>query len=194
MSDFIKRLNDSSSLTDILIQMEDFLDNLDIFAFKNWFEGEVVDGPNVERHWVSMSLKYDYKQMPDPEGGLRLLKYGAEVVFKKQQEEDIEDHKQEDIQSINNQLAQGQDPTSVSMSNTIAKPKLKKVWIVEIKIPRHFIDELVQMNDIEDIDSEHLQAAHDSDLQAKDAYADDNNQDDSQDETTGQADQQVSQQ
>jgi hypothetical protein len=64
--DFIKRLSDSSSLTDILIQMESFLDELDTYAFKNWFEGEIVDGPNIERHWVSMTLQYDYKQMPDP--------------------------------------------------------------------------------------------------------------------------------
>jgi hypothetical protein len=55
--DFIKRLSDSASLTDILIQMESFLDDLDMYVFKNWFEGEVVDGPTIESNWVSMILK-----------------------------------------------------------------------------------------------------------------------------------------
>jgi hypothetical protein len=192
--DFIKRLSDSVSLTDILIQMESFLDDLDIYVFKNWFDGELADGPIVERHWVSMALKYDYKNMPDPEGGIRLLKYGAIVKFTKTQEEDTEDTKEQDIRDINSRLAYG---TINDAENAIdqPKPKLKTIWLVTIKIPRHFIEELQQMDDFLDdnIDAEHVQAAKDSDLQAKDAYSN-NSQDDSQatqDELTGEVDQQA---
>ncbi len=173
--DFIKRLSDSASLTDILVQMESFLDDLDIYVFKNWFEGEIVDGPNIERHWTSLTLKYDYKQMPDPEGGIRLLKYGALVSFTKAQEEDTEDHKQQDIRTLNAQPYTG---AVNDAQNALArgKPQLKKIWLVTIKIPRHFIDELQQMDDFLDgnEDAEHVQAAKDSDLQAKDAYSDPN--------------------
>jgi hypothetical protein len=201
--DFIDRLSSSSSLTDILIQMESFIDDLDTYAFKNWFEGELVDGPNVERHWVSMTLQYDYNQMPDPDGGIRLLKYGAIVIFKKAKKEDTESHKQEDIRNINSQYSytnNGNNRIDDILSRQ--KPQLKTVWLVTIKIPRHFIDELEQMDDMLDdgIDTEHVQAARDSDLQAKDAYSDDTMQPEdpmqpntqgTQDEMTGEMNQQA---
>jgi hypothetical protein len=191
--DFIKRLSDSASLTDILIQMESFLDDLDMYVFKNWFEGEVVDGPTIERHWVSMILKYPYAKMPDPEGGMRLLKYGAIVSFARAKEEDTEDHEDRDISDINSKMpVRGNDT-----ENALARksPQLKDVWLVSIKIPRHFIDELQQMNNDLDseADAEHVQAAKDADLQAKDAYSSDVADDSvaTQDSLTGEADQQA---
>lgn len=192
MADFIKRLSDSASLTDILIQVEDWLDSLDIYVFKNWFEGEIADGPTIERHWVSIILKYPYDEMPDPEGGIRLLKYGAKVMFKKTQEEDTEDQKQEDIKDLERHAENSQDIEFHSHSRTA--PQLKEVWLVEIKIPRHFIDELEQMDDLTDdnIEPEHIRAVHDADLQAKDAYTDDDEAEHTQDETTGEIDQQES--
>jgi hypothetical protein len=193
--DFIKRISDSASLTDILIEMESFIDDLDIYVFKNWFEGELVDGPNVERHWVSMTLKYDYTKMPDPEGGIRLLKYGAIVSFKKAKQEDTADSKQEDIRNINAQYRSGSTSNNLDYALARNKPQLKKIWLVTLKIPRHFIDQLQQMDDLLDdnVDAEHVQAANDADLQAKDAYKD-GGQDESgqtQDETTSEVDDQT---
>ena len=190
--DFIKRLSDSASLTDILIQMESFLDDLDIYVFKNWFEGEIADGPTIERHWVSMILKYPYDKMPDPEGGIRLIKYGAIVSFARSREEDTKDHKDRDIRDINSRYAYG---NMNDAQNAIARkaPQLKDIWLVSIKIPRHFIDELQQMSsELDDnVDAEHVQAAKDADLQAKDAYSSDGQDADNatQDAVTGDADQ-----
>jgi hypothetical protein len=184
MADFIKRLSDSASLTDILIQIEDWLDSLDIYVFKNWFDGQVVDGPIIERHWVSIILKYDYKTMPDPEGAIRMLKYGALVKYRKSKEEDTENHKEQDINQLNNQLQNGQADIQTG-DITSSKPQLKDVWLVEIKIPRHFIDELEELEgiDTDDVDPEHISSAQDSDLQAKDAYKAQPNDSDTQDES-----------
>lgn len=157
-----KRLSDSDSLTDVLIQMEDFLDSLDLYVFKNWFDGEIVDGPNIRRYWVSMTLKYAYKDMPDPAGAERLLQHGAKVVFRKSKEEVAVE--------IN-------DPSDLQPNK---KPKMKQeeIWLVEIQIPRRFIEELddsdLEMHvDDEAVDIEDVSDARDENVDETDAFTDD---------------------
>lgn len=152
-----KRLHDSDSLTDVLIQMEDFLDSLDIYVFNNWIEGEVVDGPNIRRYWTSMTLKYEYKQMPDPRGAERLIKHGAKVRYTEDTEE---------------------KPREVKTPDDLderRKPKVdsNKIWLVEIQIPRRFIEELDD-SDLElhqdDVDVENVSDARDEDVDETDAF------------------------
>lgn len=159
MSDqFIKKLNDSESLTDILIQMEDFLDSLDIYVFKNWFEGEIVEGPEVRRYWVSMTLKYDYDKMPDPAGAERLLKSGTKVIFRKSSEKKPVEVKGPDDLEPNK------------------KPKMEdiKIWLVEIQIPRRFIEELddadLENTDEPGIDAEKVSDARDENIDKEAAF------------------------
>ena len=126
-TDVVKRLSDTDNLLDIMIQLEDYLDGLDIYVFNHWITGEIVSGPWVKRHWVVLTLKYPYKDMPDPQGGLRLLKYGTRVEYEKMKEEvSVEVKTPDDL-----------DPNT-------KKPKTKKVtiWLVHLKIPRRFIKEL----------------------------------------------------
>ena len=158
----LKRLSDSSNLTDVLIQMEDFMDSLDLYVFKNWFEGEVVQGPEIRRYWVKMTLKYDYEMMPDPAGGMRLIKHGAKVTYRKAKEEVPVPIKSPDDY---------QDGTK--------KPKmsLKDIWLVEIDIPRRFIDELddqdLEYYDPTEIDAEAVSDARDEDIDDTDIAMDD---------------------
>lgn len=152
-----KRLNSSTSLTNVLIQIEDFMDSLDLYVFKNWIKGEVVDGPNIRRYWVSMTLKYDYKDMPDPQGALRLTKHGAKVFFKEAKEE-----KPIVIDSYDDFRPNTKKP----------KMKLEKIWLIEIQVPRKFIEELddgdLEYYDSSEIDSEDVSDARDENI---DPYA-----------------------
>jgi hypothetical protein len=174
---FLKRLSDSSSLTDVMIQMEDFMDSLDLYVFKNWFEGEIVDGPNVSRYWVSMTLKYEYKDMPDPAGGLRLLKHGAKVRFRQSKEEDTETKtslNQTEIQRImTTQTQPGQAFLPDGAMNMPGYPEqlpLKKIWLVDIEIPRQFIEDLEDDElDLYDKDTEDEAAPFKSQTADKDA-------------------------
>lgn len=157
-----KRLSDSDSLTDVLIQMEDFLDSLDLYVFKNWIDGEIVEGPNIRRYWVSMTLKYAYKQMPDPAGAERLLQHGAKVVFRKSKEE---------------VAVEIETPSDLQPNN---KPKMKQeeIWLVDVQIPRRFIEELddsdLEMHvDDEAVDIENVSDARDEDVDETDAFTDD---------------------
>ncbi len=126
---FITRLYKNSNLLDIAIQIEDFMDNLDIYVFENWIDGEIVDGPNVARYWVDMTILFPIDQMPDPEGGARLIKHGAEVVYKKafRKEQVVKQRKESDLKT-----------------GPAARPEFEEneVWLVGIKVPRKFIEEL----------------------------------------------------
>jgi len=174
-----KRLSDSDSLTDVLIQMEDFMDSLDLYVFKNWFEGEIVQGPDIRRYWVSMILKYPYEEMPDPAGAERLIKHGVKVIYRKGEEEapvDVE------------------GPDDLLPSN---KPRMetKKVWLVEIQIPRRFIEELddsdLEMHvddelvDVEDVSDARDENIDDAEAFTKDKDADEPEESDEDDTDTG---------
>lgn len=79
----IAKINDSPHLLDILIQIEDVLDSLDLYVFTHWMKGELVEGPLVRRYWFDITLRYDYDEMPDPRGAMRLIKHGVRVDFNK---------------------------------------------------------------------------------------------------------------
>lgn len=172
-----KRLSDSNSLTDVLIQMEDFMDSLDIYVFKNWFEGEIVQGPDIRRYWVSMTLLYPYEQMPDPDGAERMVRHGVKVIYRRDEREEPEEPL---------------GPENFLANN---KPKMtkNKVWLVEIQIPRRFIEELddsdLEMHvDDEIIDVEDVSDARDEDIDQEEAYLNDSPEEEEAPEDTDEED------
>lgn len=117
----------SMNMQAVLIQIEDFLDNNNMYAYKNWFEGRLWDGPNIHRHWVEFILKYDYDKMPDPRAAQRLVKSGAIIKFEEATE----------IVPIENISSPGElDPATL-------KPKEVEnpIWLVHLKIPRKLIQD-----------------------------------------------------
>ena len=126
-SDVIKRITDSEDLLSIMIDFENYLDSNNLYAFENWIDGEIVGGPWVKRYWVKVILKYPYKKMPNPEGGLRLLKHGTKIHYDiKYEEHSVEVKSPSDYQP------------------GTKKPKIKKqkVWIITMLIPRRFVQNL----------------------------------------------------
>lgn len=143
---FITRLYKNQNLLDIAIQIEDFMENLDIYVFANWIDGEIVDGPNIERYWVEMTMLYDINKMPDPEGGARMIKHGAEVRYKKA-------FRKEEVVPVRDVSQVHSGPSNKPQFET------KEIWLVTVRIPRRFIEELDdddlelydQLMDIEDV-------------------------------------------
>jgi len=136
----ITRLSDNTDLVDIMISIEDYLDTNDMYSFKNWIKGEIVSGPYVRKYWVKVTLKYDYRDMPDPSGGLRLLKHGTKISYHISTEEiPIEIKSPDDYQP------------------GTKKPKMEKVkiWLIDLLIPRRFVEsiskEIMDLYD-EDVD------------------------------------------
>ena len=114
----------SNTAFTVLKDFERVLDELDIYVYKNWEDGELAEGPNIERHWVSCTFMWPAEKMPDPMGGKRLLDYDCKVKYSKSsmiQPRKI--RKQDDIRP------------------GTKKGKLDKlpIWLVEIQMPKKLI-------------------------------------------------------
>ena len=122
-----KKIYMSESSLETLLDFERVLDQLDIYAFENWKRGELVEGPIVDRHWVTAKFMWPHKMMPDPDGAKRLLGYNARVMYER--EKLVTPVKVEDYDDFR--------PGT-------RKPKLREdaVWILEIRMPKELIQDI----------------------------------------------------
>lgn len=123
----ITRIENSEDILDILIDVENYFDSNNLYAFANWIDGEVVGGPWVKRYWVKVMLKYPYKKMPNPDGGLRLLKHGTKIRYDIKYEE-----RSVDVKS----------PSDYQPGTKKPKIKKHKIWVITLLIPRRFVQNL----------------------------------------------------
>jgi hypothetical protein len=79
----VKDITMSSSSLETVLDMERVLDQMHVYAFKNWKRGELVKGPIVEKYFVSCVFMWPYRMMPDPRGARRLVELNCEVKYKK---------------------------------------------------------------------------------------------------------------
>ena len=150
--DIIKRLNDSESLIDLMIDIEDYIDSNNVYAFANWIHGELVAGPYVKKYWVTLTLKWPHEKMPDPRAARRLLAQGTRIEFEKSTEEESIPVK-----------------TPADYQPGTKKPRIRKVpvWLVKLSIPRRFVSnvdtEVMDLYD-EEVDSDTLETAKPQEL------------------------------
>ena len=143
-------LSEGSLLT--LLDFERVLDELDIYAFKNWGVGELVQGPTVTKYRVSCIFMWPEKLMPDPRGGRRLLPFDCKVEYKK----------------TNMKIpVKIMDPSDYRPGTHKAKITEKKIWLVEITMPKALMSDIrtgsIELED-QDIDLEDLDDAAEQDL------------------------------
>lgn len=117
----IENIYGSNNALNTLKDFERVLDELDVYVYDNWIDGELVEGPVESRYWVSCTFMWDYKNMPDPEGGQRLLDYGCKISFYKDKVSSVRKIK---------------TPDDIRPGTRKGKIDLKNVWMVEIKIPK----------------------------------------------------------
>jgi hypothetical protein len=124
-----KKVYMSESSLQSIMDFERVLDELDIYAFKNWKKGELVEGPVREKHWIEGTFMWPRKLMPDPDGGKRLLGYKIKVEYK------------EDKLKTPIKLEGPED-----YRHGTKKPKLKEdpVWLVKIRMPIELIEDFEQ--------------------------------------------------
>lgn len=147
--DIIERIASSKILLDILMAFEDFLDTNDLYVYENWFKGEIVQGPEISRYWVKVTLKYHYKDMPDPAGAERLVKNGLKVKYTKSEEEFYF----KDMQMTDRANLSGLGFSTQADLDQTEQPETKPVWLVEITLPRRFIEDKLEQ-DLSDLADE----------------------------------------
>lgn len=123
----ITRLTDNEDLVDLMISIENYLDNNDMYSFKNWIQGEIVGGPYVRKYWVKVTLKWNYDDMPDPNGAVRLLKHGTKVDYRK---------------GIEKVPVEIKSPADYEPGTNKPRTKTEKIWLVDLLIPRKFIENI----------------------------------------------------
>ena len=152
----IRRISGKVTALDMLLEFEKTLDHVSIYAYKNWINGELVAGPEIDRYWFKTTWMYPIKMMPDPEGALRLIKYGCKVYYAK------------DVFLQPDRVLKPED----AAGDLTAQPKKAKelripVWLVVIEMPRKFIDDaydgILEFED-EEVDIEDINAAWDEEM------------------------------
>lgn len=146
-------ISKGDTILDTLLEFERTLDNAEIFAYKNWILGELVEGPDIGRYWYKTVWMYPYAMMPDPTAGLRLTKLGAKVNFRK---------------GIFKKPVKVKGPQDWKDPETKdAKMVDHEIWLVTIELPLKYInrgleqtDEIIQ-KDILDTNTELADAFED---------------------------------
>jgi hypothetical protein len=158
ISDIINNTKDifmADSSLNSLLDFERVLDELDLYVFAHWKEGELVEGPIYEKYFVTCTFMWPYKLMPDPRGGERLLEYDCEVYYSKDTLEYPVD--------VN-------DPDDFEPGTKMPKMAKKPVWLVKIVMPKKLMQEIQQGSlelesatlDLEDIEQAYEEGTDDT--------------------------------
>ena len=159
----LKANTNRDSALEILMDVERVIDNANIYAYKNWIEGEIVEGPHIDRYWVTLTLMYQHKHMPDPEGASRLINNGCKVYYT--EDELVTAAKlrtPEDSDGIDGM--DGKRP-----GQTRAKKVIKKIWLVTLVVPRKYMDDVEASKlrvDDQKINSDQVEAGYTDEISA----------------------------
>ena len=122
--DVIKNIQDLYENNSSLAVLKDFervLEEMDVYVYENWMDGELAYGPNVDRHWITAGFMWDADKMPNPIAGKRLTDLGCKVTYQK---------------------SHLLEPRKIKTENDLRpgtkKGKLdrKPIWIVEVQMPK----------------------------------------------------------
>lgn len=126
--DSIKNVYSSDGSMSTLLDFERCLDEANLYAFKNWELGELVQGPTVHRYSVSCIFMWPEHLMPDPRGGAKLSKIlGCRVKVKKT----------EITVPVTVKNYEDYEP-----GTHFPRMKKKKVWLFYIEISKELMDEI----------------------------------------------------
>ena len=64
----VQSIYESDTAFTVLKDFERVLDDLDIYVYDNWADGELAYGSMISRHWVTCGFSWEKDNMPDPNG------------------------------------------------------------------------------------------------------------------------------
>jgi hypothetical protein len=128
--DVIKNVESIYSTNSSLSTLKDFervLDEMNMYVYKNWQDGELASGPIVDRHWITASFMWPNEKMPDPMAAKRLIDYGCKVKYEK-------------THLLEPRIVKSPD----DFRPGTRKGKLDRtpVWLVEITMPKKLVTDI----------------------------------------------------
>jgi len=150
--DTVKGIFTSDGSMAVLLDFERVLDEADLYAFKNWELGELVQGPIIKKYSVNCIFMWPYKLMPNPKGAKRLISLGCKLKFKKTKiRVPIE------IKNYEDYVPGTRYPKMIKRS----------VWLVLIEMPKELMNEIREGSiDLagQTVDLQELDDSYDDDL------------------------------
>ena len=174
--DLLKNTQDifmTDSAVNTLLDFERVLDELDLYAFDNWKQGELVEGPVYEKYFVKCTFMWPYKKMPDPRGAARLSEYDCDVNY----QHDFFEHP-DTVKT----------PQDFKPGTKFPKMVKSPIWLVEIVMPKKLMQDIEQgalelesgTVDMEDIDSAYETGADEEGVDQTDNISQDQSPEDQQ--------------
>jgi hypothetical protein len=160
IADNIKGIYMSEGSLNTLLDFERVLDELDLYAFKNWQIGELVSGPQIGKYRVTCIFMWPEKMMPDPRGAQRLLPFDCKVRYKKT------------LMSVPIKIT---NPSDFRPGTKKARISEQPIWLVEITMPKALMSDIrtgsIELED-QEIDLDELDQAYEKDLDKDEFHSD----------------------
>lgn len=125
----VESIYSTNSSLSVLKDVERVLDEMNMYVYENWLDGELAEGPNVERHWITTSFMWPHKKMPDPMAAKRLLDYGCKIKYKK---------------SFLIEPRQIKTPDDLRPGTRKGKLDRTPIWLVEIMMPKKLVEDIYE--------------------------------------------------
>ena len=132
----IENMYENNTAFNVLKDFERVLDELDLYVYKNWMEGALAAGPDIDRHWISCKFFWKEGKMPDPMGGKRLTDYDCKVTYEK-------------TYFIKPKKIESKDDFRPGTKK--GKLEAEPIWVVEIKMPKNLIADFYD-SEIDDLE------------------------------------------
>jgi len=143
----IKDIYMTDSSLETLLDYERVLDELDLYAYKNWKKGELIAGPIYDKYFITCKWKFNFRDMPDPDGAARLLNYGCEVSYK--------------VDTFEYPI-EVKSPDDFKPGTKVPRLVSRPIWVVTVTIPKHLMSEVekgsVELEN-ETLDKEEIESA-----------------------------------
>ena len=122
--DNIEQLYGSNNSLNLLKDFERVLDELDLYVYANWMDGELAAGPKEDRYFVECTFMWPKDKMPEPEGGKRLLEYGCKVGY---------------AETAMARVRKIESPEDIRPGTRKGKIDYDQVWLVKVKMPKRLM-------------------------------------------------------
>jgi hypothetical protein len=138
----IEQIYGSNNSLNLLKDFERVIDELDVYVFDHWIDGELVDGPRESRYFVECTFMWPKDNLPEPDGGKRLLEYGCRVQ--------VAESKIAQVRKI-------RKPDDIRPGTRKGKIDQKDIWLIKISMPKKLMSDInkgyteLDRNKIEDI-------------------------------------------
>ncbi len=115
--------NNNSSLA-VLKDFERVLDEMDMYVYENWIDGELAAGPKIERHWVTAEFMWPKDKRPDPVAAKRLIDLGCKIKY---------------TESSIIEPRKIKTPDDLRPGTKKGKLDTRPIWLVEIMMPKKLV-------------------------------------------------------